>query len=442
MKSFVVLLPVLVALQAGVEPALAWAWPVDGPVLRPFVLGDDPYAGGQHRGIDIGATPGEPVQAPAAGDVTFAGIVPTGGKTLTIRTGDGYAVTLLHLGAYSVARGEAVVEGDVVGAAGASGAPAEPTPYVYLGIRRADDPNGYVDPLSLLPAPAAAPEDPAEPPPAEPAAGAAPVGVESASPDASASPQPAGSHSRATHGEGAEERSSVPAEGSAGVPGRGRLDRGTDVARGRGRRARPLHGDVRLGHVRSDTGPGLTLRRAAATRVPARAPSAGERAASLPAVALLAGAIGAAAAGLAAAGLGAISARRRRELRDAAAADSPPAVLAKRISPAAEHADGLRLGEEDGVVLDRDLERVLLAQREALSDLDRDHDPAEVVDVADDPRARRSSGRTGRRVPLPCRSGSHRSSQFGCGGISGNTSPAFSIPNHRFRPREREARFV
>ena len=30
----------------------AWAWPVDGPVLRPFVFGGDPYAGGQHRGID------------------------------------------------------------------------------------------------------------------------------------------------------------------------------------------------------------------------------------------------------------------------------------------------------------------------------------------------------------------------------------------------------
>ena len=58
MKRLVALLPVLIALQAGVPPALAWTWPVDGPVLRPFVLGDDPYAAGQHRGIDIGATAG------------------------------------------------------------------------------------------------------------------------------------------------------------------------------------------------------------------------------------------------------------------------------------------------------------------------------------------------------------------------------------------------
>jgi hypothetical protein len=38
MRRLVLLLPVLVALQVGVQPALAWTWPVDGPVLRPFVL--------------------------------------------------------------------------------------------------------------------------------------------------------------------------------------------------------------------------------------------------------------------------------------------------------------------------------------------------------------------------------------------------------------------
>ena len=119
MKGLALLLPVLVALQVGVQPALAWAWPVDGPVLRPFVLGDDPYAGGQHRGVDIGAPAGTPVRAPAAGTVSFAGTVPTGGKTITIRTADGYAVTLQRLGSTSVSAGLAVGEGDVVGSVGA-----------------------------------------------------------------------------------------------------------------------------------------------------------------------------------------------------------------------------------------------------------------------------------------------------------------------------------
>ena len=88
MKGLALLLPALVALQVGVQPALAWAWPADGPVLRPFVLGDDPYAGGQHRGIDIGAPAGTPVRAPISGSVSFAGTVPTGGRTITIRTAD------------------------------------------------------------------------------------------------------------------------------------------------------------------------------------------------------------------------------------------------------------------------------------------------------------------------------------------------------------------
>src|ERR1051325_1488051 len=97
-KGFAWLLPVLVALQVGVQPALAWAWPVDGPVLRPFVLGDDPYAGGQHRGIDIGAPAAPAVRAPASGTVSSAGTVPTGGKSITIRTAEGFAVTLQRLG--------------------------------------------------------------------------------------------------------------------------------------------------------------------------------------------------------------------------------------------------------------------------------------------------------------------------------------------------------
>src|SRR3954462_7464049 len=94
----------LVAMAAAFLPATArgWTWPVEGPVLRPFVLGGDPYLGGQHRGIDVGADTGTPVLAPAAGPVTFAGSVPGGGETITIRTADGYSATLVHLDSIAV----------------------------------------------------------------------------------------------------------------------------------------------------------------------------------------------------------------------------------------------------------------------------------------------------------------------------------------------------
>src|SRR2546423_10054337 len=95
--------------------AHAWTWPVQGPVLRPFVFGDDPYKAGQHRGIDIGAAPGTSVLAPAPGTISFAGTVPKSGKTVTIQTQDGYSVTLVHLGSIGVVRKAVVAEGSVVG---------------------------------------------------------------------------------------------------------------------------------------------------------------------------------------------------------------------------------------------------------------------------------------------------------------------------------------
>src|SRR5881227_3451653 len=78
--------------------ASAWAWPVNGPVLRPFVAERNPYGGGQHRGIDIGAPAGSDVRSATSGVVAFAGQLPHQGLCLTVRTEDGYSVTLVHLG--------------------------------------------------------------------------------------------------------------------------------------------------------------------------------------------------------------------------------------------------------------------------------------------------------------------------------------------------------
>jgi hypothetical protein len=96
--------------------------------------------------------------------VSFAGTVPTGGKTVSIQTSFGYTATLVHLGSIGVARGALVGEASVVGTVGPSGVVDLPDPYVYFGARVTSDPQGYVDPLTLLPPRFAAP-----------AAGSAPV---------------------------------------------------------------------------------------------------------------------------------------------------------------------------------------------------------------------------------------------------------------------------
>src|SRR5437899_7113756 len=163
------LAPVVLLLLVFVPSAAAWTWPVQGPVLETFSFDPaHPYAAGQHRGIAIGADGGAPVLAPAAGVVTFAGTVPSSGKTVTIQTDGGLAVTLTHLGSISVGRDAAVSEGSVVGSVGPSGTAEFAVPYVHLGIRDASNDQGYLDPLSFLPAPLAPPA-PARPAP-EPAA--------------------------------------------------------------------------------------------------------------------------------------------------------------------------------------------------------------------------------------------------------------------------------
>jgi len=143
---------VVCALALVVVPsAAAWTWPVKGQVLQKFTMGDDPYAAGQHRGIDIGAPVGAAVSSAVSGKVSFAGTVPVSGKCVTVQTADGYSVTLTHLGSISVQRGATVAEGDVLGTIGPSGEVEHDVPYVHLGVRRSEDPNGYVDPLLFLP---------------------------------------------------------------------------------------------------------------------------------------------------------------------------------------------------------------------------------------------------------------------------------------------------
>jgi len=141
-----------------VSAANAWTWPVDGPVLRPFSFDHaHPYAGGQHRGVDLGAPGGTQVLAPAGGIVSFAGTVPTGGKTVSIETPLGYTATLVHLGSIGVKRGAPVGEGSVVGTVGPSGVPELTEPYVYFGLRTTSDQQGYVDPMVFLPSRTGAP---------------------------------------------------------------------------------------------------------------------------------------------------------------------------------------------------------------------------------------------------------------------------------------------
>lgn len=200
----------LVALQLECSTAAAagsWTWPIRGPVLTVFHNGADPYAAGQHRGVDIGAAVGAPVVAAAAGTVVYAGVVGTSGLTVAERTDDArYELSYLHLSSTAVRAGAHVDAGARVGAVGTSGQRSIEQPHLHFGVREAAARNAYLDPLDFLapppaerpaprPAPAPAPAaEPARPAPAPAPAAPGPALV--LPPFAAPAPAPHGSAHR------------------------------------------------------------------------------------------------------------------------------------------------------------------------------------------------------------------------------------------------------
>lgn len=168
------LLLTFAALLVFAAPAHAsWSWPVQGEVITQYRNGADPYAGGQHRGIDIAAAAGTPVVAAAGGEVRFVGTAGSSGLTVSVRTADGFDTSYLHLSSFAVRAGARVSSGERVGAVGTTGTRSAVQPHLHFGVREAGTRHAYVDPLSMLP-PATAPP-PSEAPRPVPAPAPAPL---------------------------------------------------------------------------------------------------------------------------------------------------------------------------------------------------------------------------------------------------------------------------
>src|SRR5918999_101547 len=159
-----------------------WVWPVRGEMITSYRNGADPYAAGQHRGIDIGAATGTPVVAAAGGEVRFAGTAGSSGLTVSVRTADGrYDTSYLHLSSTSVREGDPVATGQRLGAVGTTGSRSATAPHLHFGVRDAGSRHAYHDPLGFLPPPTAtepprdAPSPQPAPVPVTPAPARAPV---------------------------------------------------------------------------------------------------------------------------------------------------------------------------------------------------------------------------------------------------------------------------
>jgi murein DD-endopeptidase MepM/ murein hydrolase activator NlpD len=121
-----------------------YAWPVSGPVIRPFEQPSSPYGSG-HRGIDIGAPFGTSIGAAQEGIVAFAGWV-AGAMFISIDHQDGVRTTYSFLSAILVRKGQRVSRGQAIGATG-HGHPEIATPHLHFGARIGTT---YIDPMLLL----------------------------------------------------------------------------------------------------------------------------------------------------------------------------------------------------------------------------------------------------------------------------------------------------
>ncbi|MBS0194726.1 MAG: M23 family metallopeptidase [Proteobacteria bacterium] len=123
-------------------------WPVQGRISGVFgsqrIYNGTP--GAAHSGVDIAASQGTPIHAPAGGIVTFANpdLYLTGG-TVLIDHGHGVSSNFLHMSRIDVKVGEHVVQGQVIGLVGKTGRATGP--HMHWGMNWFDV---RIDPQALL----------------------------------------------------------------------------------------------------------------------------------------------------------------------------------------------------------------------------------------------------------------------------------------------------
>jgi len=138
--------------QAAEQRSSRWAatpsiWPVKGWVTSGFGPRISPFTEkpGWHDGLDIGAAPNSPVQAPAQGRVILASFHPKLGNIVKLDHGFGIETLYGHLAKSLVKEGQRVNRGDVVGLVGSTGLSTGPHLHYMVKVNgQALDPTKYI----------------------------------------------------------------------------------------------------------------------------------------------------------------------------------------------------------------------------------------------------------------------------------------------------------
>jgi hypothetical protein len=129
-------------------PDLAFIKPVLGPYSSPFGLkrffNKSPRK--PHSGLDIAAPTGTPIKSPAAGKVVLTGNFFFNGNVVYMDHGQGLISMFCHLSDISVAKGDIMHKGQILGKVGATGRVTGPHLHWSVSLN-----NARIDPLLLLP---------------------------------------------------------------------------------------------------------------------------------------------------------------------------------------------------------------------------------------------------------------------------------------------------
>lgn len=138
--------------EAAEQRSTQWSstpsiWPVRGWVTSGFGPRVSPFTEkpAWHDGLDIGATPNAPVQAPAQGRIISVGFDPKMGNNVKIDHGYGIETVYGHLAKALVKEGQRVKRGDVVALVGSTGLSTGPhLHYMVKKNGQALDPTKYI----------------------------------------------------------------------------------------------------------------------------------------------------------------------------------------------------------------------------------------------------------------------------------------------------------
>ncbi|MFH1149094.1 MAG: M23 family metallopeptidase [Actinomycetota bacterium] len=133
MAAFIVPLLLVAVLPPRAAAEQRFGWPLKGRIIRGFEPPRGHYGEGGHQGVDIAGGAGAQVKAAGEGTVAWVGELPTG-RFVSVSHAGGVRTIYLDLGSISVAAGQEVSRGQVLGTLGGGRDPSSSRTHLHFDV--------------------------------------------------------------------------------------------------------------------------------------------------------------------------------------------------------------------------------------------------------------------------------------------------------------------